>query len=72
MSDEEEITCKCSECKKEVSEEGVKCEMCENWYHTKCQGVSKALFMQRYKRQEVMMRSSLAYTGTARGVMELA
>ena len=44
MSDEEEITCKCPECKKEVAEEGVKCEMCENWYHTKCQGVSKALY----------------------------
>ena len=44
VSDEEEITCKCPECKKEVAEEGVKCEMCENWYHTKCQGVSKALY----------------------------
>ena len=44
VSDEEEITCKCPECKKEVAEEGVKCEMCEHWYHTKCQGVSKALY----------------------------
>lgn len=46
VSDEEEMTmsCKCPECKKEVAEEGVKCEMCDNWYHSKCQGVSKALY----------------------------
>ncbi len=43
MSDEEEMTCKCPECKKVVAEEGVKCEMCDNRYHSKCQGVSKAL-----------------------------
>ena len=45
MSDEEEMTCKCPECKKVVAEEGVKCEMCDNWYHSKCQGVSKALYI---------------------------
>ena len=46
VSDEEEMTmsCKCPESKKEVAEEGVKCEMCDNWYHSKCQGVSKALY----------------------------
>ena len=45
VSDQEEMTmsCKCPECKKEVAEEGVKCEMCDNWYHSKYQGVSKAL-----------------------------
>ena len=67
VSDEEEITCKCPECKKEVAEEGVKCEMCESWYHTKCQGVSKALYAALVTR-----RSILAYTGTARCVIELA
>ncbi len=45
VSDEEEMTmsCKCPECKKEMAEEGVKCEMRDNWYHSKCQGVSNAL-----------------------------
>ena len=28
-----------------VVEEGVKCEMCDNWYHSKWQGVSKALYI---------------------------
>jgi len=44
VSDDEETTCSCLECGKDVIEEGVKCEMCDNWYHCKCQGVSKALY----------------------------
>ena len=40
------MSCKCPECKKDVTEEGVKCEMSDNWNHSKCQGVGipKALY----------------------------
>ena len=45
VSVEEEMTmsCKCPECKNDVTEEGVKCEMCDKWYHSECQGVSNTL-----------------------------
>ena len=30
---------KCGTCKKTVGKEGVLCEMCECWYHCKCQDI---------------------------------
>ena len=30
----------CGECKKEVTDEGLECEICERWFHCACQGVS--------------------------------
>ena len=44
IPEEEEVISNCPECGKGVIDEGVKCRMCENWYHCKCQGVSKALY----------------------------
>ena len=39
--DLDEVT-KCSECKKVVAnvEKGVQCELCDLWFHSKCEGVS--------------------------------
>ena len=37
------MSCKCPECTKEVTEEGMKGVVCDNWYYSKCQGVPKAL-----------------------------
>lgn len=34
----------CAECKKEVKQEGLECEVCERWYHCECQGVSEEVY----------------------------
>lgn len=40
----EEGTVLCGECKLEVADEGLQCEVCERWYHLKCQDVTEEVY----------------------------
>ena len=36
----------CPDCKKQIgeSDEALQCEICENWFHSECQGITKATY----------------------------
>ena len=54
-----------------VVEDGVKYEMCDNWYHCKCQGVSNALYAALQETVVQEERNSPVYIGTVRDATEL-
>ena len=43
----------CGECGVAVSAKGVFCEICESWYHPKCQGISEDTYKYLQKGQGV-------------------
>lgn len=42
----DKIECKCGTCVKPVADQdnGVLCEICDNWYHSRCQGITESMY----------------------------
>ncbi len=48
-----EESCPCGSCLKDVTSEGVCCDLCGNWYHCRCQGISEQLYkaLKQFKKE---------------------
>ena len=55
---------KCGQCKETVQEDqtAILCEVCEQWFHSECQGVNKTKYEFLVKQSS---QKTTIYTGTA-------
>lgn len=44
IEEEVEAKAECGTCKKEVIDFGVECEICDTWFHSKCEGISVSAY----------------------------